>query len=263
VVADLEQRGAVFVDELDEVPDGATVVFSAHGVSPTVRNSAADRGLSVIDATCPLVSKVHAEARRFAREGYTVALIGHGGHEEVEGTLGEAPDSTVLVQTAADVVSLKPRDAEKVAYLMQTTLAVDEAADVATALRERFPGVRAPGSDDICYATTNRQAAVRSVAAEADLVLVAGSKNSSNSVRLVERSQREGTPAYLIDGASDIDLSWLSGVSTVGLTAGASAPPAVVSEIISALSGLGAVTVDERVTTTESVQFGLPREVRR
>jgi 4-hydroxy-3-methylbut-2-enyl diphosphate reductase len=263
VVSDLEQRGAVFVDELDEVPDGATVVFSAHGVSPAVRDVAADRGLSVIDATCPLVSKVHAEARRFAREGYTVALIGHAGHEEVEGTLGEAPDSTVLVQTAADVASLTPADPSKVAYLMQTTLAVDEAADVADALRERFPHMRAPGSDDICYATTNRQAAVRAVATEADLVLVAGSKNSSNSVRLVERSQRAGTPAYLIDGASDIELSWLSGVSVVGLTAGASAPPAVVSEIITALSGLGTVTVTERVTTTESVQFGLPREVRR
>ena len=263
VVADLEQRGAVFVDELDEVPDGATVVFSAHGVSPAVRDTASDRGLSVIDATCPLVSKVHAEARRFAREGYTVALIGHAGHEEVEGTLGEAPDSTVLVQTAADVASLSPRDPSKVAYLMQTTLAVDEAADVAGALRERFPQMRAPGSDDICYATTNRQAAVHAVAADADLVLVAGSKNSSNSVRLVERSERAGTPAYLIDGASDIELSWLSGVSVVGLTAGASAPPAVVSEIITALSGLGTVTVTERVTTTESVQFGLPREVRR
>jgi 4-hydroxy-3-methylbut-2-en-1-yl diphosphate reductase len=263
VVADLEQRGAVFVDELDEVPDGATVVFSAHGVSPAVRDMADDRGLSVIDATCPLVSKVHAEARRFAREGYTVALIGHAGHEEVEGTLGEAPESTVLVETAADVAALRPRDPSKVAYLMQTTLAVDEAADVSAALRERFPQMRAPGSDDICYATTNRQAAVRAVAEEAGLVLVAGSKNSSNSVRLVERSQRAGTPAYLIDGATDIELSWLSGVSVVGLTAGASAPPAVVSEIITALSGLGAVTVTERVTTTESVQFGLPREVRR
>jgi len=262
VVSDLEQRGAVFVDELDEVPDGATVVFSAHGVSPAVRDTAADRRLSVIDATCPLVSKVHAEARRFAREGYTVALIGHAGHEEVEGTLGEAPESTVLVQTAADVAALSPADPSKVAYLMQTTLAVDEAADVASALRERFPQMRAPGSDDICYATTNRQAAVRAVAADADLVLVAGSKNSSNSVRLVERSQRAGTPAHLIDGASDIELSWLSGVSVVGLTAGASAPPAVVEEIIAALSGLGAVTVTERVTTTESVQFGLPREVR-
>jgi 4-hydroxy-3-methylbut-2-en-1-yl diphosphate reductase len=263
VVLDLEQRGAVFVDELDEVPAGATVVFSAHGVSPAVRTDAAGRGLSVIDATCPLVSKVHAEARRFAREGYTLALIGHAGHEEVEGTLGEAPDSTVLVQTAEDVAALSVPDESKVAYLMQTTLAVDEAADVAAALREKFPRMRAPGSDDICYATTNRQAAVRAVAAEADLVLVAGSKNSSNSVRLVERSERAGTEAHLIDGAEDIELSWLSGVSTVGLTAGASAPPAVVSEIIEALSGLGAVTVTEKITTTESVQFGLPREVRR
>jgi 4-hydroxy-3-methylbut-2-en-1-yl diphosphate reductase len=263
VVADLEERGAVFVDELDEVPDGATVVFSAHGVAPAVRDTASGRGLSVIDATCPLVSKVHAEARRFAREGYTVALIGHAGHEEVEGTLGEAPESTVLVQTAADVAKLAPSDPSKVAYLMQTTLAIDEAEDVSGALRARFPQMRAPGSDDICYATTNRQAAVRAVAAEADMVLVAGSKNSSNSVRLVERSERAGTPAHLIDGASDIELSWLSGVSVVGLTAGASAPPAVVSEIITALSGLGTVTVTERVTTTESVQFGLPREVRR
>jgi 4-hydroxy-3-methylbut-2-en-1-yl diphosphate reductase len=262
VVSDLEQRGAVFVDELDEVPDGATVVFSAHGVSPAVRSAASDRGLSVIDATCPLVSKVHAEARRFSREGYTVALIGHAGHEEVEGTLGEAPESTVLVQTAEDVAALSVADPAKIAYLMQTTLAIDEAADVADALRGKFPQMRAPGSDDICYATTNRQAAVRAVAAEADLVLVAGSKNSSNSVRLVERSERAGTPAHLIDGATDIDLSWLAGVSTVGLTAGASAPPAVVSEIVEALSGLGAVTVTERVTTTESVQFGLPREVR-
>jgi 4-hydroxy-3-methylbut-2-enyl diphosphate reductase len=263
VVSDLEERGAVFVDELDEVPDGATVVFSAHGVSPAVRDDASGRGLSVIDATCPLVSKVHAEARRFAREGYTVALIGHAGHEEVEGTLGEAPDSTVLVQTAEDVARLDVDDPSKIAYLMQTTLAIDEAADVAGALREKFPQMRAPGSDDICYATTNRQAAVRAVATEADVVLVAGSANSSNSVRLVERSERAGTPAHLIDGATDIDLSWLAGASVVGLTAGASAPPAVVSEIIEALSGLGTVTVTERVTTTESVQFGLPREVRR
>src|SRR5580692_3987941 len=263
VVSDLEQRGAIFVDELDEVPNGATVVFSAHGVAPAVRSDAAERSLSVIDATCPLVSKVHAEARRFAEKGYTVALIGHAGHEEVEGTLGEAPDSTVLVQTAADVAALSVEDPAKVAYLMQTTLAIDEAADVSGALREKFPQMRAPGSDDICYATTNRQAAVRAVATEDDVVLVAGSKNSSNSVRLVERSEREGTPAHLIDGATDIDLSWLADASVVGLTAGASAPPAVVSEIITALSGLGTVTVTERVTTTESVQFGLPREVRR
>ena len=174
VVGELEDRGAVFVDELDQVPDGATVVFSAHGVSPMVRAEASRRGLAVIDATCPLVSKVHAEARRFAADGYTVALIGHAGHEEVEGTLGEAPDSTVLVQTPEDVARLRPRDGERVAYLMQTTLSVDEAAEVSSALRERFPAMRAPGSDDICYATTNRQAAVRAVAADSDLVLVAG-----------------------------------------------------------------------------------------
>jgi len=262
VVGDLESRGAVFVDELDQVPDGATVVFSAHGVSPMVRAEAARRELAVIDATCPLVSKVHAEARRFAADGYTVALIGHAGHEEVEGTMGEAPSSTVLVQTAEDVARLRPQDGDRVAYLMQTTLSVDEATEVSGALRERFPGVRAPGSDDICYATTNRQAAVRAVAAESDLVLVAGSANSSNSVRLVETCERAGTPAYLIDGAADIQLSWLTGASTIGLTAGASAPPAVVEEIISALSGLGPLSVSERVTTTESIRFGLPKEVR-
>jgi 4-hydroxy-3-methylbut-2-enyl diphosphate reductase len=262
VVSDLEHRGAVFVDELDEVPDGATVVFSAHGVAPAVREQAADRGLSVIDATCPLVSKVHAEARRFAREGYTVALIGHAGHEEVEGTLGEAPDSTVLVQTAADVASLTPADPSKVAYLMQTTLAVDEAADVADALRERFPQMRAPGSDDICYATTNRQQAVRAVAAESDLVLVAGSANSSNSLRLVETAERAGVPAHLIDGPADIQLGWLAGVSTIGISAGASAPPAVVGQIVAALAGFGPVDVSERVTTTESIHFSLPKEVR-
>jgi 4-hydroxy-3-methylbut-2-enyl diphosphate reductase len=262
VVGDLTRRGAVFVDELGQVPDGATVVFSAHGVSPMVREEAARRGLAVIDATCPLVSKVHAEARRFAADGYTVALIGHAGHEEVEGTLGEAPDSTVLVQSAADVAALRPRDSQRVAYLMQTTLSVDEAAEVAGALRERFPAVRAPGSDDICYATTNRQAAVRAVAAESDLVLVAGSANSSNSVRLVETCERAGTPAHLIDGAEDIQLDWLAGTRVIGLTAGASAPPAVVEELISALSGLGPVSVSERVTTTESIRFGLPKEVR-
>jgi 4-hydroxy-3-methylbut-2-enyl diphosphate reductase len=259
VVGDLRERGAVFVDELDEVPDGATVVFSAHGVSPAVRSEAASRSLSVVDATCPLVSKVHAEARRFAADGYTVALIGHAGHEEVEGTLGEAPESTVLVQSAEDVANL---EADKVAYLMQTTLSVDEAAEMSDALREKFPQVRAPGSDDICYATTNRQAAVRDIAAESDVVLVAGSKNSSNSVRLVEVCERAGTPAYLIDDASDIQLDWLAGASRIGLTAGASAPPAVVSEIVSALSGLGPVSVSERVTTTESIRFGLPKEVR-
>jgi 4-hydroxy-3-methylbut-2-en-1-yl diphosphate reductase len=260
VVGDLASRGAVFVDELDQVPDGAIVVFSAHGVSPAVRGEAARRGLSVIDGTCPLVSKVHAEARRFAADGYTVALIGHAGHEEVEGTLGEVPGEMVLLESAGDVAAMRPQ--KKLAYLMQTTLSVDEAASVAGAIRDRFPDVRAPGSDDICYATTNRQAAVREVAAATGLVLVAGSKNSSNSVRLVEVCERAGTPAYLIDGASDIRLDWLAGVSRIGVTAGASAPPVVVSEIVSALSGLGPVSVSERVTTTESIRFGLPKEVR-
>ncbi len=262
VVSGLEARGAIFVDELSEVPDGARVVFSAHGVSPAVRSEADRRGLATVDATCPLVAKVHAEARRFAADGYLVALIGHAGHEEVEGTLGEAPDSVTLVQTAEDVGKLQPEDPAKVAYLMQTTLAMDEAAGIAGALRERFPDARAPGSDDICYATTNRQRAVRAVAADAGLVLVAGSANSSNSVRLVETAQRAGTPAHLIDGPSDIELGWLAGVSTIGLTAGASAPPEVVEDIIAALGGLGSVEVSERVITTENIRFSLPKEVR-
>jgi 4-hydroxy-3-methylbut-2-en-1-yl diphosphate reductase len=262
VVADLERRGAVFVDELSEVPDGACVVFSAHGVSPAVRDEADRRGLVAVDATCPLVSKVHAEARRFAADGYLVALIGHAGHEEVEGTLGEAPEAMALVETADDVARLSPPDPGKVAYLMQTTLAVDEAEEVAGALRERFPAARAPGSDDICYATTNRQQAVRAVATESDLVLVAGSANSSNSLRLVETAERAGVPAHLIDGPGDIELGWLAGVSTVGISAGASAPPAMVGEIVAALAGLGPVEVAERVTTTESIRFSLPKEVR-
>ena len=262
VVAGLEQRGAIFVDELSEVPDGARVVFSAHGVAPAVRAEADRRGLATVDATCPLVAKVHAEARRFAADGYLVALIGHAGHEEVEGTLGEAPESVALVETAADVGRLQPPDPAKVAYLMQTTLAEDEAAGIAGALRDRFPDARGPGSDDICYATTNRQHAARAVAADADLVLVAGSANSSNSVRLVETAQRAGSPAHLIDGPSDIELGWLAGVSTIGLTAGASAPPAVVADIVTALGGLGSVEVSERVITTENIRFSLPKEVR-
>ena len=262
VVTDLERRGAVFVDELDEVPDGAVVVFSAHGVSPDVRRIASARGLEAIDATCPLVAKVHAEARRFAAEGYHVAFIGHAGHEEVEGTLGEAPQAMTLVETAADVARLQPEDPDRVAYLMQTTLSLEEAGGITDALLERFPAARGPGSDDICYATTNRQLAVRAIAAESDLVLVAGSANSSNSRRLVETAQRAGTPAYLIDGPEDIELDWLAGASVVGLTAGASAPPAVVGQIIDALSGLGPVEVSERVVTTESIRFGLPKELK-
>ena len=262
VVVGLERRGAIFVDELSEVPDGAVVVFSAHGVSPAVRDEAARRGLDAIDATCPLVSKVHVEARRFAADGYLVALIGHAGHEEVEGTLGEAPGSAVLVENEADVARLRPEDPGKVAYLMQTTLSADEAGGIASELLQRFPAARGPGSDDICYATTNRQLAVRAVAAESDLVLVAGSANSSNSLRLVETAERAGTPAHLIDDAEDIELDWLVGVSTIGLTAGASAPPAVVDDIVAALGGLGPVEVTERVIATENIRFGLPKEVR-
>jgi 4-hydroxy-3-methylbut-2-en-1-yl diphosphate reductase len=262
VVGTLSGRGAVFVEELDEVPDNAVVVFSAHGVAPAVRAEAARRGLEVVDATCPLVAKVHNEARRFADQGYQVVLIGHAGHDEVEGTLGEAPGKVALAETAADVARLRPADESRVAYLMQTTLAVDEAAAVAGALRERFPAARGPGSDDICYATTNRQQAIAAVAADADLVLVVGSANSSNSVRLVETAGRAGVPAYLIEDVGQIQLSWLAGTRVIGLTAGASAPPALVDEVIAALRGLGRVEVSERVVTTESVSFSLPKEVR-
>ncbi|MFD7659311.1 4-hydroxy-3-methylbut-2-enyl diphosphate reductase [Actinosynnema sp. NPDC059797] len=259
VVAELEQRGAVFVDELDAVPDGATVVFSAHGVSPAVREDAARRGLEVIDATCPLVTKVHAEAKRFVARGDTVVLIGHEGHEEVEGTVGEAPERIVLVASVADVEALEVPDPERVSYLTQTTLAVDETAEVLDALRARFPALRGPSSADICYATTNRQEAVREVAGEADLVLVVGSANSSNSVRMVEVARRMGTPAHLVDGVSDIRHEWLEGVRVVGLSAGASAPPRLVDEVIEAL---GAWDVQVRETARETIQFTLPVAVR-
>jgi 4-hydroxy-3-methylbut-2-en-1-yl diphosphate reductase len=262
VVADLQARGAVFVDELDTVPDGATVVFSAHGVSPAVRIEAADRDLEVIDATCPLVTKVHAEARRFADRGDTVILIGHAGHEEVEGTLGEAPDQTVLVQTAKEVAGLEVTNPARVSYLTQTTLAVDETAEVIDTLRARFPALRGPASDDICYATTNRQDALKAIAAESDLVLVVGSTNSSNSVRLMELAHRHDTPSYLIDDPSGIRPEWLEGVGVVGLTAGASAPPRLVEAVIAALAELGPVTVVERETTRETVHFTLPVAVR-
>ena len=241
VVADLQARGAVFVDELDAVPDGATVVFSAHGVSPMVRTEAADQGLEVIDATCPLVTKVHVEARRFATRGDTVILIGHAGHEEVEGTLGEAPGRTILVQNASEVAELEVADPGRVSYLTQTTLAVDDTVEIIKALRARFPALRGPGSNDICYATTNRQDALSAIAAESDLVLVVGSANSSNSVRLVELARRHGTPSYLIDDAGDIRPEWLDGVGVVGLTAGASAPPQLVDAVITALEQLSQI----------------------
>ncbi|MGY0235610.1 4-hydroxy-3-methylbut-2-enyl diphosphate reductase [Longispora urticae] len=262
VVAELRDRGAVFVDELDAVPDGATVVFSAHGVSPAVHAEAADRGLEVIDATCPLVTKVHVEARRFAGRGDTVVLVGHAGHEEVEGTMGEAPDSTVLVGSAAEVAALRIADPSRVSYLTQTTLAVDEAAEVVDALRARYPELRGPASDDICYATTNRQEALAAIAAESELVLVVGSANSSNSQRLVELAARHDTPGYLIDGPADLRPEWLAGVRVVGLTAGASAPPRLVEEVVAALSGMGPVTVTERETSRETVHFTLPTSLR-
>jgi 4-hydroxy-3-methylbut-2-enyl diphosphate reductase len=262
VVADLERRGAVFVDELDEVPEGATVVFSAHGVSPAVKREAQERRLDVIDATCPLVNKVHAEARRFAANGDTIFLVGHNGHEEVEGTSGEAPESIVVVENIDDAARVDAPDPLRVSFLTQTTLAVDETNEIVDALRRRFPALRGPGSDDICYATTNRQQAVRAVAKESDVVLVVGSQTSSNSKRLVEVSEREGTPAYLVDDERDVDVAWLAGASTVGLTAGASAPEALVDRIVAALAALGPATVEERTTTTESVQFRVPLEVR-
>ncbi|QUQ65526.1 4-hydroxy-3-methylbut-2-enyl diphosphate reductase [Kutzneria sp. CA-103260] len=259
VVRDLEQRGAIFVDELDEVPPGSTVVFSAHGVAPAVREQARQRQLSVVDATCPLVTKVHSEARRFAARGDTIVLVGHAGHEESEGTLGEAPDRMVLVEREEDVELLEIDG--PVSYLTQTTLAVDEAGQVVDALRARFPQLTGPGTEDICYATTNRQDALRAVVVDAELVLVIGSANSSNSLRLVELARRQDTAAHLIDDAADIDPGWLAGVRTIGLTAGASAPPRVVADVIEALSGFGATTVSERRTVDETVHFGLPRDM--
>jgi 4-hydroxy-3-methylbut-2-enyl diphosphate reductase len=261
VVADLERRGAVFVEELDEVPHGATVVFSAHGVSPAVKEDAKARGLDVIDATCPLVNKVHAEARRFAADGDTIFFVGHNGHEEVEGTYGEAPDAIEIVETLDDVARVEAKDPSRVSFLTQTTLAVDEAGEIVDALRERFPALRGPKSDDICYATTNRQQAVRAVARESDVVLVVGSQTSSNSRRLVEVAQREGAAAYLVDDERDVDVAWLGGAATVGVTAGASAPDTLVRRLIDAIGALGGVEVEERTTTTESIQFRLPREV--
>ena len=260
VVADLERAGAVFVAELDEVPDGATVIFSAHGVSPAVREHADRKGLTVIDGTCPLVTKVHNEARRFADRGDTIVLVGHAGHEESEGTLGEAPDRTVLVQTVADVQRLDI--AGPVSYLTQTTLAADEADDVVAALRGRFPGLRGPSSADICYATTNRQRSLRAMAADADVVLVVGSRNSSNSVRLVEIAEREGVPAHLIDDVSDIDPQWITGCRSVAVPAGASAPPGLVEEVVQWLERRGPIRRSERTVAQETVRFALPKQVR-
>jgi 4-hydroxy-3-methylbut-2-en-1-yl diphosphate reductase len=261
VVAELEQRGAVFVEELDEVPEHATVVFSAHGVSPAVRERARSRKLDVIDATCPLVAKVHVEAQRFAAEGRTIFLIGHEGHEEVEGTLGEAPASMRLVEDMQDADRVDAPDPERVAYLTQTTLAVDETDEIVARLRARYPALRGPASEDICYATANRQHAVRAIAREADVVLVAGSGSSSNSKRLVEVAEREGARAYLVEDESAVDVAWLADAATVGITAGASAPERIVHRLVGALAALGPVDVEERTTATETLRFRLPKEL--
>ena len=262
VVADLESRGAVFVDELEEIPEGATTVFSAHGVSPAVRETARRRDLAVIDATCPLVSKVHAEARRFAAKGNTIFLIGHDGHEEIEGTSGEAPDSIVLVENVRDAERVEVEDPEHVTFLTQTTLAVDETDEIVEVLRSRFPALRGPASDDICYATTNRQQAVREIARRSDVVLVVGSQTSSNSLRLVEVSEREGTPAHLVDDETDVELEAIAQAGTIGISAGASAPDSLVDRLVHSITALGEVEVEETSTASESVYFRLPREVR-
>jgi len=264
VVSDLEARGAIFVEELAEVPEGATVVFSAHGVSPVVHEQAAERSLKTIDATCPLVTKVHHEAKRFAGEDYDILLIGHEGHEEVEGTAGEAPEHIQLVQGPADVANIEVRDPERVAWLSQTTLSVDETLETVAAIRERFPALLDPPSDDICYATQNRQLAVKEIAHDADLVIVVGSGNSSNSVRLVEVALEVGAKAsYRVDDASEIDEAWLEGVDKVSVTSGASVPEDLVDGVLAFLSERGYPDAQAVHTAEESLIFALPPELRR
>jgi 4-hydroxy-3-methylbut-2-enyl diphosphate reductase len=264
VVRALEARGAIFVDETDEVPEGATVVFSAHGVAPVVHEEAAARNLRTIDATCPLVTKVHNEARRFAREGYEILLIGHEGHEEVVGTAGEAPEATTLVDGPAGAATVQVNDPDKVVWLSQTTLSVDETLETVRALGERFPGLNSPPSDDICYATQNRQAAVKAIGARADLFLVVGSANSSNSVRMVEVARDHGArAAHLVEDATAIDEAWLDGVGTVGLSSGASVPEILVTDVLAWLAERGYGEVEEVNAADEKQSFALPRELRR
>jgi 4-hydroxy-3-methylbut-2-enyl diphosphate reductase len=262
VVEELSKRGAIFVEQETEVPEGEMVVFSAHGVAPAVHDNAAARRLRTIDATCPLVTKVHVSARRFAAEGYTIVMIGHEGHEEVEGTTGEAPNSIVLIETAAEVEALEVPDPEKVAFITQTTLSVDETAEVIAALRAKFPSIVSSKSDDICYATTNRQIAVKQLARECDLVLVIGSTNSSNSNRLVEVAREHGAASHLIDNHSEVDEQWLQGVETVGITSGASAPEELVESLVELFRERGAEEVSELRTVHEDVRFMLPKEIR-
>lgn len=264
VVETLQERGVIFVDETDEVPEGAHLVFSAHGVSPAVRESAAQRNLLTLDASCPLVTKVHNEARRFARDGYHILLVGHQGHEEVEGTAGEAPEITHLVDGVDGVDRLPdfPED-QKLVWLSQTTLSVDETMVIVDKLHERYPNLENPPSDDICYATQNRQAAVKEIAPRCDLVIVVGSKNSSNSRRLVEVALEAGTPAsYLVDYASQIEEAWFEGVETVGVSSGASVPEILVKELMEELARRGYTDVEEVTTTVETITFALPRDLR-
>lgn len=261
VVNELAEKGAIFVEDIDQVPEGSRVIYSAHGVSPAVRQQSKDRNLRVIDATCPLVTKVHVEAVKFARQGYSLVLIGHRDHEEIEGTLGEAPDVTTVVSSAAEVAALEVPDPNRVAYLTQTTLSLDEARDMIEALKKKFPNIVGPHSQDICYATENRQVAVKNVAHQADLVLVVGSNNSSNSNRLVEVSRNLGTKGYLIDNSKAIRPEWLEGVATVAVTAGASAPEVLVEDVVKYLGSKGFGSVEEVEVMPENVRFGLPPEI--
>jgi 4-hydroxy-3-methylbut-2-en-1-yl diphosphate reductase len=263
VVEQLRERGAIFVDELDDtIPEGAVTVFSAHGVSPAVHDEAERRGLSTIDATCPLVTKVHREALKFAAEGYTIVLIGHDGHEEVEGTMGEAPEHIVLVETEEDVDALEVADPEKLAYVSQTTLSVDETRAIINRLRERFPSIVGPRTDDICYATTNRQAAVKQMAPHCDLVLVIGSRNSSNSNRLVEVAREHGADSHLIDSEEQVREEWLTDTRVVGITSGASAPEELVQRLVAFFRARGTEQVEEFEVVQEDVRFMLPKTIR-
>jgi 4-hydroxy-3-methylbut-2-enyl diphosphate reductase len=262
VVAQLREQGAIFVEEQTEVPEGSVCVFSAHGIAPSVREGASARGLQTIDATCPLVTKVHREAVRFARDGYTVVLVGHDGHEEVEGTMGEAPDQIVLVENEQDVDELQVEDPERIAYITQTTLAVGETTAILERLRERFPSIVGPRTDDICYATTNRQAAVKQMAASCDLMLVIGSRNSSNSVRLVEVARDCGTEAHLIDAAREVQEEWLQGRRVVGISSGASAPEELVTELVELFRDRGVSDISEFDVIREDVRFMLPKQIR-
>jgi 4-hydroxy-3-methylbut-2-enyl diphosphate reductase len=262
VVEQLSERGAIFVDQETEVPEGEMVVFSAHGVAPSVHRNAAARSLQTIDATCPLVTKVHVEARKFAAQGYTIVLIGHDGHEEVEGTTGEAPENIVLVQTAEDVDDLEVDDPDKVAYITQTTLSVDETAQIIARLKQKFPGITGPRTDDICYATTNRQTAVKELARQCELVLVIGSTNSSNSNRLVEVAREHGADSHLIDNETEVREEWLGGKRVVGITSGASAPEELVARLVEFFRDRGVDDVSEFEVVQEDVRFMLPKTIR-